>query len=181
MPAALRRGIANLRLFAGPGCRVVLGGPGWEKRVKALQTNWPVTGFGADDFQRHISAFWRHAVWIAKKILRGELRAALRWHQIELREHVYALLEEEARLAGRRPRPEARQAEQWLTERRLGQTAEALSVDQAGLSRALLAEIALFEELSSAVAPAHRLRPTDYSAVAAWLRTELAKVARTGG
>ncbi|MBL9218764.1 MAG: aminoglycoside 6-adenylyltransferase [Opitutaceae bacterium] len=175
-PGALRRGICNFRLIAGPGHRVVLGGSAWEQRYAALSGPWPTPGFVADDFQRHTAAFWRHAVWVAKKILRGELRAAMRWSQVELRNHVYVLLAEEARLAGREPRPEARKAEKWLDERRLNQTAISTSLDQRSLARALLAELTLFEEVCRSVAESRGFAQQDYSAVAAWLRAELAKL-----
>lgn len=175
-PPALRRGINNLRLVAGPGYRVVLGGPDWERRYAALAVPWPAPGFTTEDFQRHVAAFWRHAVWVGKKILRGELRAALRWAQVELREHSYALLAEEARLEGRTPRPEARKAEQWLNARRLEQTAIVTGIEQAQLARALLAELDLFVEVSASVAARRGFALPDYRAVEAWLRAELAKV-----
>lgn len=175
-PPALRQGVKNLRLVAGPGHRVVLGGQAWERRYAALAVPWPEPDFTAEDFQRHVAAFWRHAVWVGKKILRGELRAALRWSHIELREHSHVLLAEEARLAGRAPRPEARKAEHWLDERRLAQTAIETGTDQRSLARALLAEIALFEEVGRSVAQARGFTTPDHSAVAAWLRAELAKL-----
>lgn len=175
-PPALRQGVSNLRLVAGPGHRVVLGGPDWERRYAALSVPWPVPDFTAENFQHHAAAFWRHAVWVAKKIKRGELRAALRWSQFELREHSYALLAEEARLAGRTPRPEARKAEQWLDARRLQQTAIETSIEQAQLARALLAEMDLFVEVSASVAARRGWAVPDYRAVEAWLRTELDKI-----
>ena len=175
-PPALRQGVHNLRLVAGPGYRVVLGGPAWERRYAALEVPWPVPGFTAVDFQHHLAGFWRHAVWVAKKILRGELRAALRWSQVELHEHTYALLAEEARLEGLASRPEARKAEQWLNARRLKQTAIVTGVEQAQLARALLAELDLFVEVSASVASRRGFALADYSAVEAWLRSELAKL-----
>ncbi len=174
-PPVLREGVRNLRLVAGPGYRVVLGGPAWEQRYAALRVAWPEPGFSAADFQHHVAAFWRHAVWVAKKILRGELRAALRWQHLELREHLLVLLVEEARLAGRTPRPEARKAEQWLDEARLRQTAIATGPDQASLAAALLAEMTLFREVSQHVAAQRGFAPPDYGAVESWLRAELAK------
>ena len=175
-PSALRQGVHNLRLVAGHGYRVVLGGPAWEQHYAALVVPWPVSGFATEDFQHHAAAFWRHAVWVAKKILRGELRAALRWSQVELREHTYILLAEEARLEGRSPRPEARKAEQWLNARRLQQTAIVTGIEQALLARALLAELDLFVEVSASVASRRGFALPDYTAVEAWLRTELAKL-----
>jgi hypothetical protein len=116
-------------------------------------------------------------VWVQKKCARGETRAALRWQQIELTDHVYALLAEEARLAGRQSRPEARKAEKWLDARRLGQTAVETSTDQRVLARALLGQITLFEEVCRSVAESRSFVLPDYSAVAAWLRQELTKLA----
>jgi aminoglycoside 6-adenylyltransferase len=176
-PRALRQGIANTRLWARPGCRVVIGGPAWEKRLAALAVVWPEGGFTAGDFLFHTAGFWRHAVWTAKKILRGELRAAHRWMHLELREHTYALLAEEARLAGRTPRPEARQAEQWLDAARLRQTAITTGPGQRELARALLAELELFREVTQSVGTRHGWTVPDHTAVESWLRTELAKSA----
>lgn len=176
-PPALRQGVANTRLWLRPGHRVVLGGPAWEKRLAALAGPWPETGFTADDFLFHAAGFWRHAVWAAKKIRRGELLAAQRWAHVELREHTFALLAEEARLEGRAPRAEARQAERWLGEARLRQTAALTGTTPRALAGALLAELTLFREVTASVA-AHRGWPVpDYAAVEAWLRTELAAAA----
>jgi hypothetical protein len=176
-PEKLRRGIHNLRLVAAPGYRVILGGPGWERRYAAMQVTWPGASFSAEDFQHHVAGFWRHAVWVAKKIFRGELRAALRWSQVELREHTYALLAEEARLEGRAPRPEARKAEQWLGAGRLEQTAAVTGPDRPQLAAALLAEVALFQDVTRSVAARRKFALPDHSAVAQWLTAELAKVA----
>jgi hypothetical protein len=176
-PPALREGVRNLRLVAGPGHRVVIGGSAWEQRYAALGVAWPESGFTADDFLFHTAGFWRHAVWITKKIRRGELRAAQRWAHIELREHTYALLAEEARLEGRAPRPEARQAERWLGEARLRQMTALTGVTQRELAGALLAELTLFHEVTASVAARRGWAVPDHAAVGAWLRTELAQAA----
>lgn len=175
-PSALRRGIANTRLVVCPGYRVVLGGAAWEQRLEALQVPWPEKTFSAGDFEFRVTAFWRHIVWVQKKVARGELRAALRWNQLEVVEHLLALLTEEARIAGRATRPEARKAEQWLDARRLQQTDIVTSLDQKVMARALLAEIALFEEVSRSVATSRGFALPDRTAVAAWLREELGKI-----
>jgi hypothetical protein len=175
-PGVLKRGIHNFRLVAAPGYRVVLGGPEWEKRYAALQVPWQDAQFSSEDFRHHVAAFWRHAVWVAKKILRGELRAAMRWSQVELREHTYALLAEEARLEGRTPRPEARKAEQWLGAGRLQQTAMPTGPERAQLAAALLAELVLFQDLTQSVASRRQFTIPDHTAVAQWLTAELAKV-----
>lgn len=176
LPGVIRRGVENTRLVVCPGHKVVIGGADWERRLQALSSPWPERDFSAEDFVFHTSGFWRHAVWVQRKILRGESRAALRWDQLEVGEHLYALLAEEARIAGRQPRPEARKAEQWLDARRLAQTDLTLSLDQKVLARALLAQIDLFEEVARSVAASRGFPLRDYSAVAAWLRAELGRV-----
>jgi hypothetical protein len=172
-PALLLRGISNTQLVVRPGYRVVLGGEEWERRLDALNVTWPDCELTESEFAFHANAYWRHAVWVAKKIGRGELRAAMRWHHLEATEHVWILLAEEARIAGRPARPEARKAEQWLDGRRLEQTNLVTSLDQKVLARALRAQIELFEEVSRSVAQSRGFKLPDHSAVAAWLRTEL--------
>lgn len=175
-PSTFRTGIANQRLVARPGYRVIIGGPTWERRFAALAVAWPAAGFTAGDYEQHVAAFWRHAVWVAKKTLRSELRAAQRWQHVEMQDHLYALLAEEARLAGRAPRPEARQAERWLDAGRLRQTALETGPDQRVLARALLAQLTLFHEVSESVAAQRGFARPDCTAVEGWLRRELAKV-----
>ncbi|MDQ5979733.1 MAG: hypothetical protein QG602_2708 [Verrucomicrobiota bacterium] len=174
-PAILRRAIANTQVVVRPGYRVMLGGASWEKRLAAANL-WPEEAFSAADFEFHVRGFLRHSVWVQKKIARGELRAAARWNQVELMDHLLALLAEEARLAGRPARPEARKAEQWLDARRLRQTDITTCLDAKSLARALLAEIELCEEVSCSVARTGGFALTDHSAVAAWLRAELDKI-----
>lgn len=175
-PAMLLRGIANTRLVVRPGYRVVVGGAAWEKRLAAIAGPWPEGLFSLADFEFHVRGFWRHAVWVLKKIARGEVRAAARWNQVEVMDHLLGLLAEEARLAGRPARPEARKAEQWLDARRLRQTDITTSLDQKVLAQALLAEIDLFEEVSRSVAATRGFALPDHSAVAGWLRAELARI-----
>jgi hypothetical protein len=177
LPSAVRRGVYNLRLIAGPGYRVILGGAAWERRYGIVANARAQHVFSGEDFQHHVAGFWRHAVWVAKKTLRGELRAALRWSQVELREHTYALLAEEARLEGREPRPEARQAETWLSPVRLNQTARAVAYNGSSLASFLLEEMNLFSDVSRNVASRHGFSMPDNSAVEKWLRDELSRVA----
>jgi len=178
MPARLHRGILETRvILLGSGHQVLIGGPEWERRLQALAVAWPARRMSAEEFDRHTAAFWQKSVWVTKKIARPEPRSALHWLHKLVVEHVYALLEEEAWLAGRVARPEALKAEKWLDARRLAQTDITTGTDPRGLARALLAEIALFEEASASVAESRGFKPADHSAVAAWLRAELAKLA----
>lgn len=175
-PRALRQGIATTRLWLRPGHRVVTGGPDWENRLKALDAAWPEAILSAEDFAFRVAGFWRYAAWVGKKIRRGELRAAQRCLHLELREHGYVLLAEEARLAGRTPRPEARQAERWLEPRRLQQTTPGAGPGAPELARALLAELEFFREVSGNVARQRGFAMPDHAALEQWLRIELAEV-----
>ncbi len=177
LPQKLTKGIANTQLIVRPGYRVLVGGGDWEQRLSALNQVWPTIDFSSSDYEFHVSGFWRHAVWVFKKLARGESRAALRWYFVELSEHRWAMLEEESRIAGRLIRPEARKAERWLDTKRLSQTEIEIGANQQILARALLIEIVLFEEASQSVAASRGFTQQDYSAVAEWLRAELTQIA----
>ncbi|MDI1319068.1 MAG: aminoglycoside 6-adenylyltransferase, partial [bacterium] len=94
MPRRLVRGIQETRGF-------MLGGVDWERRFAALALAWPAIELSAGEFAQHVTAFWQKAVWIFKKIVRPELRSAMHWLHLLVVHHVYVLLAEEARLAGR--------------------------------------------------------------------------------
>ena len=178
MPEILLRGIHETRvILLNSGYRVWIGGQGWEKRLTASKVNWPSRRMSLEEFNRHEAAFWQKAVWVMKKIARPEPRSAIHWLHRLILEHVYAMLEEEAWLAGRSARPEALKAEKWLDPKRLQQTCIETSLDPKKLAMALLAEITVFEEASTSVAASRGFARPDYSAVASWLRVELAKLA----
>jgi len=174
MPGRLRRGIMETRvILLNSGYRVLVGGESWETRMTALNVHWSSHRMSVTEFEKHVTAFWQKAVWVTKKIARPELRSANHWLHKLILQHVYALLEEEAWLAGKNARPEALKAEKWLDLRRLAQTAIETGVDQRLLARALLAQIALFEEVTQSIAQTRNFIVPDCSAVAAWLRAEL--------
>ena len=177
MPARLHRGIMDTRvILLGSGHRVLIGGKAWEQRLTALDVPWASRRMNVEEFSMHTAAFWQKSIWVAKKIARPEPRSAMHWLHKLVIEHVYAMLEEEAWLAGQVARPQALKAEKWLDERRLRQTAIVTGIDQALLARALLAELDLFVEVSASVASRRGFALPDYTAVEAWLRTELAKL-----
>jgi hypothetical protein len=174
MPARLHHGILEMRvILMNSGYRVLAGDATWENRMLALNVQWASRRMSAEEFTRHTSAYWQKAVWVAKKIARPEPRSAMHWlHKLVL-QHTYALLEEEAWLAGKGARPEALKAEKWLDAKRLAQTEIETGLSQSSLARALLADIALFEDVSATISKASGFALPDYSAVAAWLRVEL--------
>lgn len=177
MPRRLRRGIHETRGFLlGSGYRFLTGGSEWEERFTALQVTWPDLPMTAEEFAQLTGAFWQKAVWVFKKIARPEPRSAMHWLHLLVVHQVYPLLAEEARLAGRAPRAEARKAEQWLGEGRLRQTAMETRLDQRMLAHALRDQLALFHEVSASVAAGRGFPLADHQAVEQWLRTELMKL-----
>jgi len=159
-PEPLRRGIEDLRCVAGRGARIIKGGERWERRYGSLTPfARPMT---QPEFLALIEVFWARAVWVAKKIERGECLAAQRAIHADLFEPTLRLLEVEALLAGSAARPEARAAERWLASPRLS----ALNIPTAPQREVLFAALAritaLFCDVSDAVgrrlgweAPAH--------------------------
>lgn len=176
-PRALTRGILSTILIVRPGYRILLGAEKWEKRLAAVNAPWPRPVFTPEQFQHHLSGFWRNAIWVQKKICRGELQAALRWFHTELVTHRWALLEEECRIEGGLPRPEARKAEIWLNPLRQKQSTTLTAADRKILSDALLAEIALFESLSKRIGAKHGIKIPDYAPISNFLRCEISAFA----
>lgn len=176
-PGPLAAGVANTRLVVGPGYRLLVGSAEWERRLAALAISSSPPVMGEREFAEIVDGFWRHAVWVHKKVMRGEVRAALRWFHREVAERRWLLLEEEARLAGRPARPEGRKAEQWLDQARLRQTAIPTTATQSDLAQALLAEVDLFEDLQARVAAKRGYPQADRSQLINWLRAELGPLA----
>lgn len=178
MPGRLRRGIVETQSFLlGSGYRILKGGPEWERRLESLRHRWTVPALAPERFEAHVAAFWPLAVWLAKRIGRAETRAANLWHGKLLLEQVYPLLAEEARLAGRAARPEARKAERWLDDERLRQTAIAPGWLPAEQARALLATVDVFAAAARSVAAARGFSPDPHAEIERWLRTELGRLA----
>lgn len=167
-PAALRRGIRNLRLIAAPGCQLVAGEAEWRGRLAALRVPWPVSDMTVEEFSGLVTGYWRHMVWVRKKAARGENLAAQRWHVVHARENLWRLLEEDARLSGRKPRPEARYAEQWLTDQDL---ATMQQMEQGPIHIRLSAEAELFQSVATRVATARGFPYNKHIELARWLGT----------
>ena len=172
-PPPLREGVRNLRIVACPGWRVLKGGAPWERRYARLGAAVPWPALTEREFQARLSAFWAAAIWTAKKILRGEYRAAQRELQRSVWECIWALLEEEARSAGAQSRPEARRAEAWLTPDRIRQTAVSGGTDRTALSAGLLAAATLFEEVSGRLAAERGWARREHASARDWLRSRL--------
>ena len=168
-PPLLRAGVRDLKIVACPGWRVVKGGPAWERRYARLGPDTPWPPLNQTQFREICAAYWTTLVWVTKKIERGELRAAQREFHRTLLEKTWLLLEQEARDARARARPEARHAEQWLPPARVGQTAITTGPDPAVLRRAVAQLTGLSEEVAKGVAAARGWEPPDGSAIKAWM------------
>lgn len=154
-PSPLRAGVRDLRIVACPGWRIIKGGPAWEQRYARLGTAVPWPPLDEARFRAICSAYWTGLVWVTKKTLRGELRAAQREFHRHLAEQVWLLLEHEARTqSDAAVRPEARRAERWLAASRVAGTALATATDATALKTALRQLHTLFEETSSTLARA---------------------------
>jgi hypothetical protein len=171
-PPPLKLGVRDLRIVACPGWRVIKGGAPWETRYARLGFAVPWPRLSEPEFREVCAAFWAAAVWTAKKISRGEVRAAQRHFHLALLEQLWRLLEEEARDQARPVRPEARRAESWLPTARVPQTEFSTAVDRAVLNQALSRALSTFDETAGALAQSRGWQRPDYSDVREWLRAQ---------
>jgi hypothetical protein len=170
-PSTLRRGVEDFRCVAGRGWKIVKGGAAWEKRYGRLTPFQ--RGLTEEMFQQHVSSARAHAVWIAKKILRGELIAARRMLHRGLIETTIKLMEEEALAAGKAARPEGRRAETWLKAERSASLDGRSSLERRILAAELLRQAALAEEVGHAVAASRGWGLEDAPDLHRWLREQL--------
>jgi hypothetical protein len=166
-PAPLRRGVANLRIVAAPGWRVIKGGRPWERRYARISPlREPLSRL---EFDRLCGEFWTQLVWAAKKAERGELRASQRALHVHLVENSLRMLQEEAVQEGRAAQPLGRRAESWLTAEQLGATAFATAPERGALFAALGRIMDVFEKSSNAVAGRNGWAAAGHAEVRGWL------------
>lgn len=162
-PPPLRWGIRDLRDVAGWGWRIVKGGDTWTKRYRRIEPY--VARLTQKEFAELSDQFWTQTVWIAKKIVRGELRAAERGIQLVLLDSAFKVLQEEGRLGGKTAKDRWRRAELWLSPERLTETAIPLYPERSVLTPALTRAIDLFESSAAEVAKAHHWPQADRSGI----------------
>jgi len=167
-PRILRRGVDSLRIVAAPGWRVIKGGRAWEERYSRMAPLAIVLS-GAE-FEALCGEFWTQLVWAAKKAARGEYRASQRALHIHLLENTLRMLQEEARLEGRKSFPLARRAENWLTPAQLRGTASKSEPSAEALFAALEGVADTFMSSSLAVATKRGWGGEVPRALRAWLR-----------
>jgi Streptomycin adenylyltransferase len=172
-PRPLVRGVADLRGVVGSGWRMIKGGPAWEGRYSRV--TFATTEFTEQEFVTWCGEFWSQLVWVAKKVKRGEYRAAQRGIHEHLLENVLRMLEQEVLLEGLKAFPRGRRAELWLSPEQLRATDVSTRPESAVLISALIHVCDAFETSSAAVAAKKGWKLRDYAPVRAWLDALLAR------
>src|SRR5271165_4703649 len=166
-PRVMRRGVADLRIVAAPGWRIIKGGAPWERRYSRIRPYR--ASMTESEFSGLCGNFWAQLVWVAKKAARGEYRASQRGIHEHLVDSSLRMLQEEALLGGRPAHPLGRHAEIWLTGEQLSGTAFATRPDHATLMNAVEQIAGTFSRSSAAVAAAKGWRRLEHAEVRAWL------------
>jgi Streptomycin adenylyltransferase len=166
-PRALVRGVADLRGVVGSGWKMIKGGAAWERRYSRVSYySNPLT---EDEYNQWCGEFWSQLVWVAKKVGRGEYRAAQRGIHEHLLENTLRMLEQEALLGGLRAYPRGRRAELWMNPEQLRATDLSSRPERAALVAALGQVADAFSRSSAAVAGKRGWRARDYGGVRSWL------------
>jgi streptomycin adenylyltransferase len=166
-PRALSRGVADLRGVAGSGWKMIKGGALWEERYSRI--SFTTVPLSEGEFGRWCGEFWSQLVWVAKKVARGEYRAAQRGIHEHLLENTLRMLEQEALLDGRKAFPRGRRAELWLSPEQLGATDISSRPDRIALVGALWQVADAFSKSSAAVAGKKGWKARDSAAITGWL------------
>jgi hypothetical protein len=168
-PRPLVRGVADLRGVVGSGWRMIKGGPLWEGRYSRV--SFASTPLTQEEFSTWCGEFWSQLVWVAKKVKRGEYRAAQRGIHEHLLENTFRMLEQEALLDGLKAFPRGRRAELWMSPEQLRSTDVTTRPDGAVLAAALGQVCDAFEKTSAAVAAKKGWKLRDSAPIREWLRS----------
>jgi hypothetical protein len=172
-PRPLVRGVADLRGVVGSGWRMIKGGPLWEGRYSRVTfASTPVTH---EEYSAWCGEYWSQLVWIAKKVKRGEYRAAQRGIHEHLLENTLRMLEQEALLDGLKAFPRGRRAELWLTPDQMRATDVSTRPESAVLVSALTQVCDAFEKSAAAVAAKRGWKLRDSAPTRAWLTSLFAR------
>ena len=166
-PAALRRGVEDLRIVAAPGWKVIKGGATWTRRYSKITPLRSVLTLA--EFNELCDEFWVQLVWAAKKAARGELIASQRAVQVPLIENSLRMFQEQAFLEGRRAFPLGRRAESWLSPGQLAALSAGTRPDKAALMAVLRQLSGEFALASAAVAKLEGWTAREPGDVRAWL------------
>jgi hypothetical protein len=166
-PRALAGGVSSLKIAAAPGWRVIKGGAEWEKRYARITPSQ--ASMTEADFGRICGEFWVELVWTAKKVARGEYRAAQRAIHEHLIENSLRIFREDALVDGRTAYFVGRRAESWFTPEQLTATRDGTRPEAAALW-AVLARIAdEFAASSGRLAKRKGWAVREFPEVRAWL------------
>lgn len=138
------------------GYRVLVDKAGLEEKLKRAPEEEPVALMGAEEFQNLVGDFWYHAVWIAKKLVRGELFTAVACLNGYMQWRLLAMIEGLARAihgtdydTWHSGRFMEEWAEPWIVERMAGCWS---GYGEKDAKRALMNIMGLFREVSSDLA-----------------------------
>jgi hypothetical protein len=114
-PTGLRRGVNDLRVTAGAGWQIVIGGAAWARRYRRLVVAPPVRALTQAQFSARRATFAVTVRWVQSKLARGEHLAAQREYHRVLVEVFSEVALDLALAAGKTHlRPELRHAEHWM-------------------------------------------------------------------
>jgi len=116
----LRRSLQDLVLIIRPGWRFLHGGERWDPTYRRLVQEVPDPRLDDAAVRQKVAEFRCDAVWVQRKLERGELLAAQRQLHLLLAETNLQLLHELRLRRGERSFPEARRIERVLGEADLG-------------------------------------------------------------
>lgn len=138
------------------GYRVLVDKAGLGEKLKRVPEEEPVALMGAEEFQNLVGDFWYHAVWIAKKLVRGELFTAVACLNGYMQWRLLAMIEGLARAihgtdydTWHSGRFMEEWAEPWIVERMAGCWS---GYGEKDAKRALMNIMGLFREVSSDLA-----------------------------
>jgi hypothetical protein len=166
-PRPLAGGVSSLKIAAAPGWKVIKGGAAWEKRYARITPS--EASMTEANFERVCGEFWVELVWTAKKVARGEFRAAQRAIHEHLIENGLRVFREGALMDGRTAYFVGRRAESWFTPEQLSATKEGTRPEAAALWAALAQIKDEFAASSNRLAKLKNWRVREYPEVSAWL------------
>lgn len=146
----LRRRLADLAIVVRPGFRFLKGEAAWGAFYRRVVAEVADPRLRDAEVRALAESFVCDALWVAKKIRRGELLAAQRLLHQSLAETNFRLLHELRLRRGLRSFPEARRLELVAPEESAVVSVQS-ALEPAGLRRALTGSVATFERLTAAL------------------------------
>jgi len=133
----LRRNLQALAEVIRPGWRFLKGGSEWDPFFRRIVAEVPDSRLSDADAVRLADGLACDYVWIRRKLVRGELRAAQRMLHREVAETNFKLLHELKLRRGERSFEKGRRIERIATQEELAQTTVSAPCDASALGAAL--------------------------------------------